>query len=295
MASLKLFLTNLATKAGFDVASNQAYFDALPETEVPVEVIAGIDNSLISLRDAKNNHSEIASVYRKQVFDGLDKTNLALFDELEIPDDLRAEFAAEASPFKRQALIARKVAELKSAKSASGSSTDKAAFQKQIDDLQAALRAEKENTGKAKTDYEKELQTFKTKYKLNELIAGHKTIHDELDPSMRSMILDQIITKNLQDNQAQLVFNEQGELSLQKTDGSTYYGENNLPVTPAQFIEQTLAKNKQLKVSTGPTANPSRSNPQRQAGGGDDKPNPQTRVVDHNRQALEDIKAAAAL
>lgn len=292
MASLKDFLTTLAKKAGYDLTAQQAFFDALPDTEVPAEVTVGVDTRLISLSDAKNNHPEIKNHYTKQALDGVDSTITSLFDEMQVPDDVRAEILAERSSFKRIPLLTKKIAELQEKKSGAAA-PDKAAIQKEIDGLHATIRAEKEARKADQENYGKQLTGFKVNAKLESLLSGHKTTADELDPETRAALLQQVLNKHLQDNQAQFVIDDNGNFVVRKLDGTNLFGENNQQITPAQFIESTLAKTKLLKVSQAPAATPPNANGSYSAprnGSGKDEKNPNAAVMNLNAKALRDLE-----
>lgn len=292
MPSIKDFFKGLAAKANFDIAANQAFFDALPDTDVPSEVQTGIDNSLISLKDAKNNHQDLKNHYHKQALDGIDNSIASIFDELEIPDEVRAEILAEKSTYKRVPKLVAKVAELKAAAS-SASGADKKEIQKQIDTLQAQIREAKAEKDKVVADYEKKILDSKKESRLENLLSSQKTIHDDLDIETKNLIIKTTLNKALQDNQAQFAFDENGNFTILKNDGSNYYGENHQLITPAQFIEQTLAKNKQLKV-TGQPATPSQTTGGAPAtGSGLDKNNANAAVKSLNDKAIADMAAAA--
>lgn len=287
---LKDFIIGLARKAGFDPASDAAkpFFDAIPDTEVPEDVQKGVDNNLISIADAKNNHPILKNHYHKQALDGIDSTIMDLMAEMEVDEETKNLVLAEKSSFKRVPLLAKKIAELTAAK-AGASTPDKKKIQDQIDQLHLQIKTEKEGRVADKKAFEDQVTGFKTKYKIDTLLSGHKTIHDDGDPEVKSTIINTLINKALQDNQAKFAFDETGNLTLIKNDGTNYYGENHQQITPAQFIEQTLAKTKQLKVSPAPNgANQQRGNPPKKLDGTPENTGQQA-VTDLNTQALKDF------
>lgn len=300
MPKLKDFLTALAKKAGMDTegATVKDFFSALPETEVPEDVQKGIDNSLISLTDAKNNHPEIKNYYQKQSLDGVDKVLNDLLSEYELDETDKQEVINTRSTYQRVPLLTKKIADLITKKHAADPK-DKKAIQQEIDNLHTAIKAEKEGRAADKKEFERIRKDEKINGKKNILYSGAKTIHDDLDPDVRFNIIDSIIKKELQDNQAQFELGENGDTVLLKLDGTNYYGENHQQITPAKFIEQTLAKNKQLKVSSPNGSNGANTSQNRAYqppvnGNGQADKNPNAAVIDLNKQALRDIEAAAA-
>lgn len=297
MVKLKDFITALAKKAGFDTTTAEAkpFFDALPDTEVPEDIQKGIDTSLISLSEAKNNFPELKNHYQKQSLDGVDKTILELMDDFQVDDQTKAEILAEKSTYKRVPNLARRLVELERKKAATTGGKDKAAIQAEIDGLHAQLKTEKEAHATSKKEFETQRLHDKMLTKLNVLFGGVKTVHDDLDAETRFTILHAQIQKALQDNQAKLVFDDNGNLTVLRNDGTNYFGENHQQVKPAQFIESVLAKNKQLTVtpsgSNGAPQNQKLPQPPGSAGNGKSDQS-QSAVIDRNAQALKDYEAA---
>lgn len=297
MPKLKDFLAAIATKAGLNVADEvtAAFINQIPDVEVPETVQTGIDNSLISIKDATNNHPVIKNYYQKQSLDSVDKTLNDLLDEFEVDEDTRAAITAERSTYKRVPLLTKKLVELQAAKAGANNSKDKNEIQKQIDQLHQTIAAEKQARAAEKQNYENELSRFKMETKLQSLYSKYQTIHDELDPEIKATVISTLINKELQDKQAKFAFDEAGNLTLLKNDGTNFYGDNHQQITPAQLIEQTLAKTKQLRVSApaGPANGKQHANGTRQASPPVDT-NPNAAVLDMNSRALKDLEDSKA-
>lgn len=297
MPKLKDFFTTLANKAGLNLTDEAVagFFNQIPDVEVPEAVQTGIDNSLISIKDATNNHPVIKNYYQKQSLDSVDKTLNDLLEEYEVDEETKAAIAAERSTYKRVPLLTKKLIELQTAKAGANSSKDKNAIQKEIDQLHQAIAAEKAARATEKQGYENELVKFKMDTKLQSLFSKYQTIHDDLDPEVKATVINTLINKELQDKQAKFAFDEAGNLTLLKHDGTNFYGDNHQQITPAQLIEQTLAKTKQLRVSQ-PNG---QQNGKQQQNGTQRKSvevdtNPNASVIDHNAQALQDLKDSEA-
>ncbi len=246
------FISQQAVKAGIDVASetNKVFFDAAGAltVEIPDDLAKGIDNKFITLEAAKNNHPDIKGYYQKQTLDTIDKTNTESLKELGVPQDVIDQILAEQSTFKRSPLAFKIIKDLE-IKKAQASKPDQAAWQKQIDDLQAALRFEKDTTTRTiaeKAEFEK---TMRKQYRLNSMFANSKTIYDNLDPEEKYSTLEVIINRQLQDHNAKLDLDDSGNLILRKKDGSNFFGENNQAVNPQQFIDGVLSR-KKLIITT---------------------------------------------
>lgn len=301
MAKLKDFITQLAKKAGFDTTTDAAkpFFDALPDTDMPEDIHKGIDNALISLTEATNNHREIKNHYTKQALDGMDKEYLSLIEDFQLDEPTKAEVLAEKSTYKRGPLLTRKIVELERKKLSSTTGKDKQEIQKQIDDLQNQLKITKEAAENERKSFENQRLQDRINNKKNVFFSGMKTIHDELDPETRYTIIDSQVQKELQDRQAKFALDEQGNVVLMRNDGTNYFGENHQQVKPLQFIEQVLAKNKQLKVTDSSSTGSNGAKPQNGAqptstsNNGAKDPQTQSAVINRNNQALADYEAAS--
>lgn len=298
MAKLKDFITALAKKAGYDTESEAAkpFFAAVPDFDVPDDVSNGIDRSLISLSEAKNNFPDIKNHYYKSALDGVDNELKTLMEDFKLEDTLKNEILGEKSSYKRIPMLTRKLVEAERLKVAATSGKDKGEIQKQIDDLQSQLLEAKTSLENEKKSFEQQRLQDRINNKKNVLYSGLKTIHDELDPDVKYGILDTLVTRALQDSSAKLALDDNGNLSLLRSDGTNFFGENHQQLKPVQFIEQILAKNKQIKVTPtngqnnpGGTQNPAQ--PTNSGGGGDNK-NKQQSLIEANAAALETYNKA---
>lgn len=273
------FIVDLAKKAGIP-ETDKSIVDFVQDKELFTKILpdgieTGIDNQLISLKDAKNNHPDIKGFYHKQALDGLDAVIKQIIDD-EKDDALKTEILAEQNTYKRVPLLTKKIKELEN-KKANSKQSDKKELQDEIDKLNGLLRTEKENVAKALQDKDKEVVGFKKNYLIKSMLQAYKTTLDELDGEVRSTTLSTLLNKELQDNKAQLTFDEHDNLILLKQDGSNYYGDDNKQVDAKSFIEKTLSRNKLLKVNdqtqigNGDTTNgrQHQANPQGGSGGGE--------------------------
>lgn len=247
------FLRELAKKAGVDVESEQMkpLFSAenLQTIEVPDEIVTGIDNGLISLSAAKNNHPEIKNHYFAAAFNGVDSEIDRLMEEEKLPDDVKAEIKAERSSTKRIVKIANKIKELEAQKAHAGKGATEE-LNKQINQLNTEIRTIKENEAKIRAEYEKKLKDKDMSYALRGLRAKYKTIWDELDPEIRDQALDAVLNKNLNKNDAEFVVDGNGNIQLlKKNGGGNVFSEDNRQMTPEMFLDKTFAEAKILKVT----------------------------------------------
>src|ERR1044071_4304051 len=155
------FLKELAIKAGVKIEDEKIKpLLAAPELaniNIPDELITGIDNGLLSLDAAKNNHSAIKGHYFSQAYDGLDKELTRFIEDNKLPDDIKNEILAEKSSTKRAVLLAAKIKDLEEKKASSGKG-EKDSLQQQINELNNQLRTEKDKEAGIRAEYEKKLK-----------------------------------------------------------------------------------------------------------------------------------------
>jgi hypothetical protein len=246
------FLKELAIKAGvkIDDETIQPLLAApeLANISIPDALITGIDNGLLSLDAAKNNHSAIKGHYFSQAYDGLDKELNRFIDEHKLPDDIKAEILAEKSSTKRAVLLAAKIKHLEEQKANSGKG-EKDTLQQQINDLNAQLRAEKDQIAGIRAEYEGKLKAKDMSYALRNILGDYKTIYDELDGEVKAITLNAIINKSLNADAAEFTVDESGQLVLRKKDGTNFFGEDNRLLTPKSYLDKIMSRDKILKVT----------------------------------------------
>ena len=258
MAKLNEFLTSLIKKAGLnpddDAIKTFLSQESLSTIEVPEPVQKPIDSSLISLTDAKNNHPDIKNYYTKQALDTLDKKVDALMDQFGLSEDEKNAIKVERSSYLKPELLIKSIQKLEQAK-ASADKPDKAAIQRQIDDLHAQIRAKDEAVNGIKADYAKKEKDLRIGYSLQSLLGNHKTINDHLEPDVRFEITKALLDKRLRDSNAKFDFDDNGRFVLLKNDGTNFYGDSNQQVDAKQFVEQTLSNNKLLVTTKSDSGN----------------------------------------
>lgn len=238
---------NLAQKAG--IASDDAKLKSLlasPELaaiNVDETIVTGIENGLLSIDAAKNNHPDIKKKYFADAYDGMDKQLVALvasdtFDQADLD-----EIKAEKSTSKKAELI---VTKLKAAK-ATAKGTDKDAINAQLQAAHEAAKLAKAEVETVKNTYEGKIKDIQLKAAIKAVFGNYKTIYDELPPAVRTATMEAIIMQGLQDKNAELKTDEHGNLQLVQKDGSNVFGENHVQLTPTSFLDKTFAPI--LKVS----------------------------------------------
>lgn len=249
------FINELYKKAGGnpeDEGFKKFLNDAnLVSVQIPDDVMRPIDNGLISLTAAKNNHTDIKNHYTKQALDGVDKSIEDLMTELELDETTRNQVAVERSSYKKPATLIKIIRDLE-VKKATANAPDKAAINKQLEDLHAQIKVEKQRSTDAEMSFKKQMTDFRRDIKVSSLYSAQKTILDTLDPEAKAVAIKVLIDKELQDNNAQITFDENGNLNLTKKDGTNYFGDNNQQVNAQQFVDKVLSRNKLLVVTPAP-------------------------------------------
>lgn len=251
--SIGEFIFDLAKKAG--IAETEPFMVAFAQDKelftknLSEDLEKGIDNKLISLADAKNNHPEIKGYYHKQVLDGMDSEITRILDELK-DDEVKNQVLGEKNTYKRIGVLTGKIKELEGKKANAGKGGDKSKeLQDEIDRLNGELRNIKDSIPKIQQEADGKIVGFKKDYLLRSMLQQYKTTLDDLDSEVRATTLSTLINKELQENKAQFTFDEHDNFILLKADGSNYYGDDNKQVVPKAFIEKLLSRNKLLKVN----------------------------------------------
>jgi hypothetical protein len=244
------FINSLAQKAG--VKSDDENLKSLlaspqlADIKVTDELISYIDKGLLNIEAAKNNHPDIKKKYFADAYDGMDKQLLSLIESDTFDQADLDEIKSERSTSKKAELI---VSKLKAAKS-KAKGIDKDEINAQLAIAHAAAKASKDETIAVKNDYENKIKGIYRDSAVLAAFANYKTIYDDLPGDIRKATMDAIINKSLQDKNAELQVNENGQLLLISKDGSNVFGSNHVQLTPQSFLDQSLAPI--LKVSGSP-------------------------------------------
>ena len=238
---------NLALKAG--IASDDANLKSLLANEqlatiqVPDDLSGVMDKGLLNIEAAKNNHPDIKKKYFADAYDGMDKQLLKLVESDTFDDNDLAEITAEKSTSKKAELI---VAKLKAAKKADKGGNNEE-WNRKIAEANEAARLAKDEVKTVKEQYESKIKDIHLGSALTAKFGSFKTIYDELPGGIKSTTLRAIIDKELQDKNAMLITDDNGNLQIVGKDGSNVFGSNHVQLTAESFLNQSLAPI--LKVS----------------------------------------------
>lgn len=256
--NLGQFIQHLATKAGIktddpnlvNILSNAE----LTKVTVPAELVTAIDENLLHIEAALDQHPKVRNKYTAEVLGPIDARMAALMDELEFDEATKTELGGIRSSYKRFETLTAKLKDTISKKAGATKDKDKDALQQQIDTLQEQLRVAKKSIDDAKKEYEGKLLEDRKDFRLRNMLSGKKTTLDTLPEDVRFSTLMGIVNKKLQAQGAEIVFDEKGELQLMK-DGSKLYGANHTLITLDSLIDAELAQNKLIVVSETPKPN----------------------------------------
>lgn len=287
-------INNLALKAGI-AADNDELKSLLASPElatvnVPDELGSTIDKALLSIEAAKNNHPDIKKKYVAEAYNGMDKHLLTLIesDTFDVAD--LEEIKREPSTSKKYELV---ISKLKAA-SASAKGADKDAINKELEAAHAAAKAAKDEVVAVKNEYEGKIKNIHRDAAIKAMFGNYKTIYDELPADIKAATMEALINKALQDKNAELTVNENGNLVLLSKDGSNVFGSNHVQLTPQSFLDQSFAPILKVSGKTTPIA------PQRQtptptpAPGGDGGEAIIGSIKSHTDQVLADMAAPKA-
>lgn len=243
-------LSNIFQKAG--IAADNPLLKSLlssPELaniQVPDELVTAVDTGLLSIDAAKNNHPEIKKVYTAAAYDGMDKHLISIlgsdtFDEADL-----AEIKNEKSTSKKYEIA---ISKLKAAK-ASAKGADKEEINKQLTAAHEAARLAKLEVETVRNDYEGKIKGIHRSAAIKAVLANYKTIYDDLPGNVKIPSMEAIINQALQDKNAELSVDDNGNLVLVGKDGANVFGSNHQQLSPQSFLDQSFAPI--LKVSGPP-------------------------------------------
>lgn len=245
----KEFITLLLQKAGVKMDDekivNALAAPELATVQIPDDLITPVDNGLLSIQAAKNNHPEIKGHYTAQALDSLDKELERAMEDYKLPDDVKTELKGEKSSYKRATLLAAKIKSLEEQKASSGKG-EKDVLQQEINKLNGELRDIKAKEQSIHEDYKKQMLEIKMGHSLGQLLGSYKTKFDELAPNVKNSTLKSIINDSLAADAAELTVDDAGQLILRKKGGDNFFGDDHNIMTPKSYLDKILARDKIL-------------------------------------------------
>jgi len=265
METLVNFIERLAAKAG--IANTDPHLTeflsnaALASVTIPSELATGIDNNILSLTQAADNHPVLKRQYHAQVLNAFDKKLDAIMKDAGLSPETIANLEREQNTYNRFDQLTHAIKESAALAKAAKTPEDKGAAQKQVDDLLAQLRNTQAESATQIAQINDARQKDRISYELRSMLGGVRTVFDELPPQAKQAALDSLITKALHEKGASFGFDEAGAFTLKGAEDTAVVGANNNKYTPDTFIQEILAQNKILKVAD-PAGPPTPTNPQ---------------------------------
>ena len=250
MPTIGELINNLALKAGIaadnDELKSLLASPELATVQVPETLNTTINNGLLSIEAAKNNHPEIKKKYVADAYNGMDThlINLLGSDTFDAAD--LDEIKKEQSTSKKYELV---ISKLKAAK-ATAKGADKDAINQELQAAHAAAKAAKDEVAAVKTEYEGKIKNIHRTAAIKAVFGNYKTIYDDLPAGIKTATMEALINTALQDKNAELTVDDNGNLVLLSKDGSNVFGSNHVQLTPQSFLDQSFAPI--LKVSGPP-------------------------------------------
>jgi hypothetical protein len=252
---LNALLTQVFSKLGVDIsrAELQTLLANASLATIDVDdVTAGkLSSEFYTLESAKQNPA-IRSAIRAEVLNGIDAQTAELMAKFDLDDETQQSILAEDKTSKKYAKLVETIANKEREKS-SATGSDKTKLSSEIAKLN-------EQIVKERTAYE-------TKIADGERLRKTDRVNWELDSIYGSLDYAMATDKNISATAARAIVDmiskqkgvrfettETG-VKLLTSEGTDYF-DNNVPVTPQDFIKKTLMESKMLKVSdTGTQSN----------------------------------------
>lgn len=276
-------LSNLAKKAGVDVAAPEFIALLSHDIEIPDAIADNLNKGLMDINAAKAN-TEVRKAIRTEALNGVDSKVTELLEELGIEE--ADDITGEKNSYEKVAKLTRKVKEMESKKAGTSNNKDKAEIEKQIAELNGKLKTANETLTKKEKEWEATRESDLTRFDLHrQLLGKESSLPKDLDDELKLSTLEGAVNKSLAAKGYKLVRTEAG-LSIVDKDGNKAYSDKHEEIQASSFIDGALAQNKLLKVSDQSQGGGGNTQQQIQ-GGQQNNPYQQQRLQETN----EELKA----
>lgn len=262
MVTTGKFLEKLAKKAGIDTTSE--VFKPLLELkeEIPDEVVASLDKSLLTVEAAKNN-SEVNKALRQSILGVADVKMEDIIKEMKLqPGD---DFVNEKNSYEKLGMLSKLIYDAGQKKAAADNNAgvhetlkkEKEAFaakegeyQKQFKEFQAQLAAAKEQLDGTESKYKSTIENDRNLYDIyKKLLRKNFDLPKQMDDDLKAETALVVINKELKNKGLSIKRDENNKLALFDKDGNPGYSENHNLLDFDSFIDGALAQNKLLKIN----------------------------------------------
>ena len=264
MSNISSLINQLAKKAGIDV-SDKALIDLLSNAElskiaVPEGITQKLDEGLLSIEAAVDNHPKIRAKYMAETFNAVDAKLDKMIQALGLTDEELIDFNETKGTYKRIEKLSE-LAKAKVSESGKGDGKGKATDPEEVKllkDKVNQLNGELAAAKKAVTEKETEFETIRKKdrmdFIMNRQIASRKSTLDELPEEVKLTSYNTLLQKKLAANGIKIDTSETGELVLLTADGSNYVDKNHKKVSFTDLLDELEAENKLIVATPQPTS-----------------------------------------
>lgn len=262
MVTTGKFLEKLAKKAGIDTSS-EAFKPLLElKEEIPDEVVASLDKSLLTVEAAKSN-SEVNKALRQSILGVADVKMEDIIKEMKLqPGD---DYVAEKNSYEKLGLLSKLIFDAGQKKAAADNNAgvhetlkkEKDAFaakeseyQKQFKEFQAQLSAAKEAIDGTENKYKSTIENDRIQYDTYKKLLGKNfDLPKQMDDDLKVETAFVVVNKELKKRGLNIKRDESGKLALFDKDGNPGYSENHNLLEFDSFLDGALAQNKLLKIN----------------------------------------------
>ena len=247
------FLKTLAGK--LNLQNDQALVNLLARPELADQEIDDslanpLNNGLMSLDGAKNN-TLVKTHFTSQALNGVDTELMSAVTELELGDDVIAQFQGEKNTFNKLRIFKEQVKAIKSKKVDTNDTAKKAEYERQIGELNTKMATLIGDSKKGLSDmtatHSKEIVDFMIQFSLQDKPYANK----DMAPKVNMMIARSLLDEALASSGAVLV-RDGNSLKLKQASSPDldFYDKDHKAISYDDFATKILADNKLLQVST---------------------------------------------
>jgi hypothetical protein len=258
---LNVVLSTVLKNLGIDITDPEAQKLIGNSNLATIEVGDSVSTKLTAeyfTKEAALQDPGIRSQIRAEALNGIDAQTKELMTSYEFDAETMAEILKEDKTSKKLSKMVEKVAELTKTKAKAGSA-DKDVLSKKIEELNGQIAT-------VRSTYETKLAEEQKGRKTDRINWELDNIYNGLDYSLQadkeiSVTASKAVIAGLAAKRGLRFETTESGIQILTKDGTEHY-ENNIKVTPADFIKKSLMENKMLKVSDTP-AQPAAGAPSR--------------------------------
>ncbi|MBS1686120.1 MAG: hypothetical protein JSS76_15350 [Bacteroidetes bacterium] len=258
---LSSLLADILRRANLDPADPR-FADMLSlNTEVSDDIHNDITQALsgmMTTEEARSN-TDLQRHFRQQSLNPVDTEIERWLDELNAPDDIRAEIAGQKNSYTRLRRILEKTRELEAQKATTSNASEKRKIQQQIDDLTVQLSTAQQQADERVSLVQKESDQRLTDFALRSALHSRKYANTRLSPEENSNDARALLEAYLLHKGAALRLDNNTQ-TLRLMSASTPdqpYQEGGRMIDFNDFLDSSLASKGVLQINDPVTPRPS--------------------------------------